>query len=475
MIISLVDAFKVDKLKFEATGAFDPILGVDTRLFIDPSLIRDCKIPEFQKAYLKIQKFFENIIRILKKAKNTSKSDLFWKNALNFFKTNEIKGFSIGYSTSTQGSGIGDKKKAQILANIKAIVDAGNDDPAIFELIGAFEDGVGPDLISDMTTNILIEELIAYTQRVSIEVGIELKELKFSKHYKPAMLPENPYNNEPIILVPKEFLRDLPIAHEFADLNWIKSHNEELREFFNDLLGNAYKTVTLKEKKTHVKNVFISHPDLLKDLLDAYSKSKPNYYNFNEDKTGEVIWYRTAQKVLADKPLELALNKEPSLDDVYKIVEKICLHFKELIENNGLSKLLYDDKDKRKHESAAQLLFFGIACAYCYANNLDLSPEADAGRGPVDFKISMGASIKVLVEVKLTSNNQLTHGYEKQLPIYQKAEKSQRGIYLVLYNEGITKSRWKKFNDLVQNKKLNNLEVIVVNAIPKASASVADE
>ena len=41
MIISLVDAFKVDKLKFEATGAFDPILGVDTRLFIDPSLIRD--------------------------------------------------------------------------------------------------------------------------------------------------------------------------------------------------------------------------------------------------------------------------------------------------------------------------------------------------------------------------------------------------------------------------------------------------
>lgn len=178
---------------------------------------------------------------------------------------------------------------------------------------------------------------------------------------------------------------------------------------------------------------------------------------------------------MADKPLELNLSKKPSLDDVYKVVEKICLHFKDLIENNGLSKLLYDDKDKRKHESAAQLLFFGIACAYCYANNLDLSPEADAGRGPVDFKISMGASIKVLVEVKLTSNNQLAHGYEKQLPIYQKAEKSQKGIYLVLYNDGITKARWNKFNELVKNTKTNNLDVIVVNAIPKASASVADE
>lgn len=167
----------------------------------------------------KFKIFFEKIIRLLKQAKSTSKSDIFWKRALNSFKMNEIKGFSIGYSTSTQGSGIGDKKKLQILTNIKEIVDAGNDDPAIFELVGAFEDGIGPDLISDMTTNILIEELILYTQRVSNEVGIRLKELKFSKYYKPEYLPENPYNNEPIILVPKEFLRDLPIANEFADLN----------------------------------------------------------------------------------------------------------------------------------------------------------------------------------------------------------------------------------------------------------------
>ncbi|MBO3652906.1 hypothetical protein [Acinetobacter bereziniae] len=475
MIISFVDEYKINISKFEEMGAFDPILGVDTRLFIDPSLIRDNKIPEFKNAYSKIQNFFEKIIRLLKQAKVTSKSDIFWKGALNVFKTNEIKGFSIGYSSNTQGSGIGEKKKLRILTNIKAIIDAGNDDPAIFELVGAFEDGVGPDLISDMITNILIEELVAYTQRVSRELGVELKELKFSKYYKAESLPENPYSKEPIILIPKVFLRDLPIANEFADLDWIKSHNDDLRIFFNQLLGDAYKSVTLKEKKNHVKNVFITHPDLLKDLLGAYLKLKPDYYDFEEDKTGEVVWYRTAQKVLADKPLELSLSKMPSSDDVYQIVEKICLHFKDLIENNGLSRLLYDDKDKRKHESAAQLLFFGIACAYCYANNLDLSPEADAGRGPVDFKISVGSTAKVLVEVKLTSNNQLAHGFEKQLPIYQKAEKSQKGIYLVLYNEGITSSRWNKFNELVKNSKIDNLNVIIVNAIPKASASIADE
>lgn len=57
-----------------------------------------------------------------------------------------------------------------------------------------------------MTSNILINELINYTQRISEEIGINLKELRFSRYYKPAYLPENPYTQEPLILIPKEFL-----------------------------------------------------------------------------------------------------------------------------------------------------------------------------------------------------------------------------------------------------------------------------
>lgn len=476
MIISFADEYKVDLLKFERTGAFDPILGIDTRLFIDPSLLRNTDIPEFKGTYIKIQEFFEKVIRLLKQAKFNSTKDLFWKKAFSLFESSEIKGTHIGYSSkSNKGSGIGPKKKQRILIDIKSIIDAGNDDPTIFELLGAFEDDVGPDLISDMITNILIKEFICYTQRICNELNVELKELQFSKNYSKDQLPQNPYNKDPIILIPKEFLRDLPVANEFADLNWIKAHNDELKDFFNQIFKNAYKEVTLQEKKNHIKNVFIKYPDLLKDLLGDYSKAKPNCYNFEEDKTGEVGWYRVAQSILLESPLELKLKKDPTLDNVYEVVNKICMHFKDLIENNGLCKLLYDDKDKPKHESASQLLFFGIAYAYCYANNLDLTPEADAGRGPVDFKISFGSSAKIVVEIKLTSNKKLGHGYEKQLPIYQKAEKSQKGIYLVLYNGSITKSRWEKFNDLVKNSALPDIDVVIVNAIPKASASVADD
>ena len=62
----------------------------------------------------------------------------------------------------------------------------------------------------------------------------------------------------------------------------------------------------------------------------------------------------------------------------------------DLIENNQLSKLLYNSDGTRKRESAAQLVFFGIASSYCAANDLDITPEANSGRGPVDFKFSKG-------------------------------------------------------------------------------------
>ncbi|XTR38726.1 hypothetical protein ACQQ2T_04925 [Paraclostridium tenue] len=56
------------------------------------------------------------------------------------------------------------------------------------------------------------------------------------------------------------------------------------------------------------------------------------------------------------------------------------------------------------------------------------------GRGPVDFKISSGYKNKTLVEIKLTTNNQLVHGLEVQIQEYSKAEETHNLIYLVIDN-----------------------------------------
>ena len=78
--------------------------------------------------------------------------------------------------------------------------------------------------------------------------------------------------------------------------------------------------------------------------------------------------------------------------------------------------LLFDSDGRAKIEKASQLLFFGIADAYCQSNNIDISREPQTGRGPADFKLSRGHNERVVVEVKLSSNGGYLDGLTAQLP-----------------------------------------------------------
>jgi hypothetical protein len=62
---SVSQHLKIDKGAFEATGAFDAILDVDTRLFIDPKLLRVTEVLEFKDSIAKIQQRFTNILDLL--------------------------------------------------------------------------------------------------------------------------------------------------------------------------------------------------------------------------------------------------------------------------------------------------------------------------------------------------------------------------------------------------------------------------
>lgn len=240
MTTSFSDSYNIEFSTYDALGALDPILGIDTRLFIDPLLVKNTQIPEFQSAASKIENYFEIILTLLKASQK--EKDIFWNQAIKNFKSSEISGLSIGYGKDNDGGGgIGKIKKLEILKNLKQILDAGTDDPTIFELIGGFQDGIGPDLISDLISNILIDDLITYTQRICSELDIPLIKLNFSKSYEPQNLPKNILNGKPVILVPKEFLRDLPIADSFMDIDWVCKHNDQLRRYLNSVIEGSFK------------------------------------------------------------------------------------------------------------------------------------------------------------------------------------------------------------------------------------------
>jgi hypothetical protein len=171
-------------------------------------------------------------------------------------------------------------------------------------------------------------------------------------------------------------------------------------------------------------------------------------------------------------PVILTLSSAPTLEELLEVILLICNKFKDLVENNKLSSLLYDN-GQPKHEEAAQLLFYGVAESYCEANNLDLTRESNAGRGPVDFKISGGYHSRVVVETKLNTNNKLVHGFRRQIGEYQKAEKTNHAIYTVIDVGGPAK----RIDDLKliikedEKDKKRVPQVIFVDANPKPSAS----
>jgi hypothetical protein len=200
----------------------------------------------------------------------------------------------------------------------------------------------------------------------------------------------------------------------------------------NRIVGSTWRHATRRIRKSDLRDALIRYPELLQDMIQQYEAKPPSHYDFQRDPSGAVSWHDTARDYAERFPLSLDVNGVLTPARVLALVQSICARFRHLIEHNGLNRLLYDDSGNLRRESYAQLLFYGIADAYCEANNLDLSREPNAGSGPVDFKLSTGYQARTTVEVKYSSNRHLRRGYTTQLPIYNQAERTHQSIYLVI-------------------------------------------
>jgi hypothetical protein len=165
MAVSFTDKFNLDKSVFRSTGAFDTILDVDSRVFIDPALLDTCTVIEFVGSRQKVEKYFSDVITLL--SHSASANDMYWRKANKMLTFKELTGTCFGYSEiGTSGNSIGSTLRRGILQTIKELIDKGEKDPTLFELLGVFQERIGCDRISDFLTFILAEEIMTYTQRV---------------------------------------------------------------------------------------------------------------------------------------------------------------------------------------------------------------------------------------------------------------------------------------------------------------------
>jgi hypothetical protein len=425
-------ALGVTAAALEAEGVLNTFIDIDSRFHLDPHLLESTKVPELSQSYEKFKKYFEDLIHII--ASSRQKGDVFWRRAQKKLTLREKRFVGLGYSKSgTSGSAIGKNLANEILETASELVAVGIKDPIIFELIGLLQEGMGADRISDMTLAIIYPDLLKFSERVARNLGIETR--TYQKGEKSIVVPYASKEKKPVILIPKDIVRPLPIAECWEDIDFICSHNESLRNRVNEIIGDTWKQATTRVRKSELRSTLLRHPALIEDLINQYREKPAETYDFNKDPAGEIIWYETAKSYVNQYPLDLSLYRHLTPELLFELVKTICLHFKKLVEDNGLFALFYNDDNKKlKNERAAQLLFFGVADSYCSANDIDVSREANAGRGAVDFKFSRGYNRRVNVEVKYSINTHLMRGYKNQLPIYNRAERVFDSIYLVGLN-----------------------------------------
>lgn len=430
--------FGIDPDMLESLGVIDVQLTTDTNLFIDPLLLPESAHQEINTgAATSYEQRFEWIIKLLMASEVPG--DLPWRKVEKLFKFSEISWTCLGYGSSVNGSGFGPALSASALDTARQIVKLGVTDIDFFMGLSLFEEGIGPDRISDMTTNIILKDLVAFTDRVNKVLCLPVKEFSLPVDGERRQLPVNPYTGGALILVPRDIVRTLPVAADWSDVARVARENDELRERVSGHIGKVWSTMT-KKQKAQLKDSALRSKESFESLLELIKFVPGEPYDFSKDNQGEVFWARIINKIASEHPMSFSVKKKTlDRDNVIRIVDEIILQFKELVENKGLWKELWTDEKTPRREKASQRLLFAIAYSYCKANNLDITPEADSGNGPVDFKFSTGFDLRIVVEVKLSTNGKLAHGYEKQLGIYKRADDTELGAFIVIDVGGLGK------------------------------------
>jgi hypothetical protein len=460
--------FGLDPKEILKLGLLDPILNGDTKLFIDPVLLRSSKHPIIKSVGLQnFADHFGAVIRLLENS--ASKNDLAWRNAARIFRLDGLPSLCLGFGGhTTRGRSVDRDTQGRILQTAKEIVDLGVKDPELFSLIGLLESGVGPDTIGDMTAHAILPSLIEITVDAAEQLRVKVKDAHIDGHE--VRLPHNKFSEKPLLLVPLDILRDLPVASDWSDISRAASQNAAIRNRVNKLIGDIWQLKS-KEQKDLIRTSALSSSGAFKTVLDAAYLLSSDSYDFDSDLEGHRIFREALETMASQFPLKLNRPQTKGHAELERIVTQIVEHFKDLIETNGINYLLWDD-DRPRKERAAQRLFFAVADVYCKANNIDISPEADSGGGPVDFKFSSGYSGRFLVEIKL-STGRVVHGYKTQLGVYEEAEKSFESIFLILDVGGLApklKAILKAKNDQAARSE-RTPTIVVVDAKKKASAS----
>jgi hypothetical protein len=500
LLIYFSDFFNVSRQTMKAYGAFDVSLINDLPMFIDPFLLFNNEKPEYQDLH-------QEMIRYLKFLRDKSIGSTLDEGSMYaWYVFGEVKQNWLGYSlTGNDGRGLGPDFAVALHQNFNdTFEDFGEEDipeSPHFEKLTLFDSGVGRDNVSDFTTNLIKKYLLEFTQNFA------------QQHIDPAMIkevavPRAYFNYETetwasktyklpwifkdyVLLTPQDILtkdelwinqRDL--VGEYDDI--VDSIlNSQLRAQINNYFSHEMSLILAEKERRRREALARKKPKkpigYLKPLepseaerrtvrwkaihkfpkiLDYYLALKENHGEWAVEQSEANVEEIKTQFIKEVEALAALLeehtgfySEEPT--ESYDAALKRALYLKDVIENNDGWRIFYLKGRPITRERDVHLLYR----LTWFASSFDVESEANSGRGPVDFAISIGSANKALVEFKLASNSQLAANLEHQTEIYQKAHRTKKSVKVIVY---FSVAELEKVNAILRELGLEKDESIVL-------------
>lgn len=450
---------------------FDANLVFDSKLFIDPFLVKLSPIAEEKALFDRFGIFFKNAYDKTIRARPHESEVERLKKHLSFKEPKEI---SLGYTVkSNKGSGLASQFATRLInfflshtASYILVKDENYPDkkinPNIFTIVS---EGLGSDGISDLSACLLMDYLIQYTQEHCKTFGIPLKRLPVQQTFDfselewtngiYADLPENPLRpGEPIIFVPKRFLRAEGSENAKGKIIGILRDDPHLNDRFSSLLSKKIDELSLQEiVDTIMRDKEVE--TIMQRYIRILESEGVNAYDFDHDALG----------MMALKKFDHYFDgrfskKEPAnCEELLEHTQALIQEFNQLLSQRDGWREQWIEKDGILYPNKE--VVFGRwfrAMGYAYFKHLpDVTflPEVDSGNGCADFCI-IHKDCRIAIEVKKLLNSNLTgpekipaylHGMIKQLPVYSNLMKATYAIYITGQHYKETSKRNAKNHD----------------------------
>lgn len=436
--------FGVEQPDLERYGAFDISVVSDLPLFVDPFLLFNSEDATYQALH-------QDILRYLIFLRDRATPNLDPSLIDLWYRFQEVKQNWLGFTLfGNEGQGLGQDFAHALHGALGDILSNFGTETTTrgshLEKLCLIRPGIGRDNISDFTTNLIKGFLCDYTEAFAREHVDDAKCGTFSVprarfNYETDSWVTERYHlprlgNDFVLLTPSDILtRDetwinhSDMIEKFASLPDALPNDQQraqVNDYFARMLGED---PTAKERRAAAAATIREFPA----LIDLYIKlqeddgDRAREVSATKVEETERALVRQIQQAFADLHENTDFYERPWSS--YAECLARARWFKAYIEDNDGYRLLNRGGEPFSSESEVQLAFGLVWCG----SDFDINREVNNGRGPVDFKASFGGGDKSLIEFKLASNKQLKRNLEKQVAVYEAANRTRTSVKVVLF------------------------------------------